>query len=140
MSDPRFVKSRVPQGSIFGPLSFLYVNYMASSICSYCTLISYADDSAFCLLIKNLNFILEKLDAVLKRCSLWLMDNMLSLHLDKTECILFKTKKTFKMYKIFVLNVRSYFKFRRRGYIPGSFYWPIFEWIIYCEVYRTECK
>lgn len=39
------------------------------------------------------SIIAQKLSSVLKKCSLWLVDNRLSLHLGKTESILFGPPK-----------------------------------------------
>lgn len=57
---------------------------MASSIDPECELILYADNSSVLISQKK---------NILKRCSQWLVDNKLSLHLGKTECILFGTRK-----------------------------------------------
>ena len=40
----------------------------------------------------------------LKSCSNWLIDNKLSLHLGKTECILFGSKRNHSKNKIFSIN------------------------------------
>ena len=84
----------VPQGSILGPLLFLcYVNDMSISINSDCKLLLYADDSTIIFSHKNPEFISQKLGKELESCSEWLIDNKLSLHLGKTECILFGPKR-----------------------------------------------
>ena len=91
-SKPGFVQCGVPQGSILGPLLFLcYVNDMPMSI--NCKLLLYADDSV--LLVPGLDpdSIATKLSHELKSCYDWLVDNRLSLHLGKTESILFSTKR-----------------------------------------------
>ena len=49
----------------------------------------YADDSAILFVHKDVDFISVKLGKVLEKCSDWLIDNRLSLHLGKTECMLF---------------------------------------------------
>ena len=91
-SDPLNVTCGVPQGSILGPLLFLcYVNDMASSV--DCKLLLYADDSALIVSGKDTDFIANKLSHELESCRQWLVDNKLSLHLGKTECILFGSKK-----------------------------------------------
>jgi hypothetical protein len=96
-SDLQPVTCGVPQGSILGPLLFLcYVNDMKISIDSTCKLILYADDSAILFAHKDPNVISEKLGTVLESCSSWLVDNKLSLHLGKTECILFGSKRKLK--------------------------------------------
>ena len=89
-SDIANVTCGVPQGSILGPLLFLcYVNDMAISIDPDCKLLLYADDSTILFSHKDLDQIANKLGRVLESCSEWLVDNKLSLHLGKTECILF---------------------------------------------------
>ena len=84
----------VPQGSILGPLLFLcYVNDMSISINSDCKLLLYADDSTIIFSHKNPEFISQKLGKELESCSEWLIDDKLSLHLGKMECILFGHKR-----------------------------------------------
>lgn len=84
----------VPQGSILGPLLFLcYINDMNTSISSKCKLILYADDSAILFSHKDPDIIRQVLGQELQNCSMWLTDNKLSLHLGKTECILFGSKR-----------------------------------------------
>jgi len=81
----------VPQGSILGPLLFLiYVNDMSSATKN--KLLLYADDS--CILVSGQNKcqIEQALSQDLNEVSQWLIDNKLSLHLGKTESILFGTK------------------------------------------------
>jgi len=102
-SDPLNVPCGVPQGSILGPLLFLcYVNDMASSV--DCKLLLYADDSALLVSGRDPNYIAHKLGKELESCSQWLVDNKLSLHLGKTECILFGTKKKLKKVKSFTVS------------------------------------
>ena len=78
----------VPQGSILGPLLFLiYVNDMKAA--ANCKLWLYADDSTLLVSGPNVNTIEATLSMELKSISNWLVDNKLSLHLGKTESILF---------------------------------------------------
>ena len=92
----------MPQGSILGPLLFLiYVNDMSTSIDKECKLILYADDSAIFFAHKDPHLISEKLGSVLNNCSTWLVNNKLSLHLGKTECILFGPKRKLKDFQDF---------------------------------------
>ena len=91
VSDPRVVPCGVPQGSILGTLLFLiYVNDMEASVS--CKLILYADDSALLVSGKYIKIIENVLSDNLLSLSNWLIDNKLSLHLGKTESILFGTK------------------------------------------------
>ena len=66
---------------------------MSMSIDNDCKLILYADDSAILFPHKNPDVISNKLGKVLESCSSWLVDNKLSLHLGKTECMLFGPRK-----------------------------------------------
>ena len=81
----------VPQGSILGPLLFLvYVNDMSAVVKH--KLLLYADDSAILVTGKNKESIENMLSSELDRVSDWLICNKLSLHLGKTESILFGSK------------------------------------------------
>ena len=85
----------VPQGSILGPLLFLmYVNDMEIAV--HCKLILYADDSALLIPGRNLKDIEKQLSIELSCVNEWLVDNKLSLHLGKTESILFGQKRKIK--------------------------------------------
>ena len=80
----------VPQGSILGPLLFLlYVNDMHISVS--CKLALYADDSALIFSHTDWKVIQDTLSFELGNCHNWLLDNKLSLHVGKTECIVFGT-------------------------------------------------
>ncbi len=104
-SDYMDITCGVPQGSILGPLLFLcYVNDMRLSISSECKLILYADDSAILFSHTNADVISHRLGTELESCSRWLVDNRLSLHLGKTESILFGSKR--KLGKIKCFNVQ----------------------------------
>ena len=91
-SQPGEVTCGVPQGSILGPLLFLvYVNDMASAV--KCKLLLYADDSALMVSHRDVNVIQEQLSLEMEAVNEWLIDNKLSLHLGKTESILFGPKR-----------------------------------------------
>ena len=99
-SDPGMVSCGVPQGSILGPLLFLcYVNDMPISV--KCKLLLYADDSALLVSGSDPQSIANILSNELESCRKWLMDNKLSLHLGKTESILFGSKRKLKNVETF---------------------------------------
>ena len=82
----------VPQGSILSPMLFLiYVNDISSAV--KCKLLLYADDSALIVPGKNTMEIQQELSNELESIREWLIDNKLSLHLGKTESILFASKR-----------------------------------------------
>ena len=102
-SEPKTVKCGVPQGSILGPLLFLcYVNDMPISLT--CKLLLYADDSALIVSGPDPDVIAETLSNELKSCRQWLIDNKLSLHLGKTEAILFGTKRKLRRVDTFAVK------------------------------------
>ena len=92
VSDFKEVTCGVPQGSILGPILFLcYVNDMAISL--GCHLSLYADDSTLVASGRNASELGAYLSGQLARCKDWMVDNKLSLHLGKTECILIGSEK-----------------------------------------------
>ena len=91
-SSSKNISCGVPQGSILGPLLFLiYVNDMSAVVKN--KLLLYADDSAILVSDKNIATVEEILSDDLQIVSEWLVDNKLSLHLGKTESILFGTRQ-----------------------------------------------
>ena len=77
---------------------------MSLSISSDCKLMLYADDSAILFSNKKVNVTYDRLVKELKSCSHWLIDNKLSLHLAKSECILFGSKRNLSKNKVFSIN------------------------------------
>ena len=77
---------------------------MIISIDPDCKLILYADDSAILFSHRDPNIISEKLGKVLESCNEWLVDNKLSLHLGKTECMIFGSKRKIKSAKDFKVD------------------------------------
>ena len=92
ISNPMTVTCGVPQGSILGPLLFLiYINDIYTAV--RCKLLLYADDSALLVSGKDTQLIQESLSSELEAAREWLINNKLSLHLGKTESILFGSKR-----------------------------------------------
>ena len=95
LSSEELVSCGVPQGSILGPLLFtLYVNDMSSAIT--CDLCLYADDSMLLVSGNNVEEIEKTLNTEMNEISKWLQANKLSLHLGKTESILFGSVRKLK--------------------------------------------
>jgi hypothetical protein len=74
---------------------------MGISIDKECKLILYADDRAILFAHKNPSIISQKLGQTLESCSSLLVDNKLSLQLEKTECLIFGSKCKLKQVKEF---------------------------------------
>ena len=99
----------VPQGSILGPLLFLcYVYDMEISISPECKLLLYADDSAILFSHKKPEVISRKLSFEPQSCSKWLVNNKLSLHLGKTECILFGCRRKLRTVQNFGIECNGH--------------------------------
>ena len=64
-----------------------------------CDLLLYADDSALLIRGKNIIDIEQKLSEELAKLNVWLIDNKLSLHLGKTESLLFASTRKLKQQK-----------------------------------------
>ena len=67
----------------------------------------YADDSAILFSHKDPHIITQKLGNTLDMCSQWLVDNKLSLHLGKTECVLFGPKRKLKEHSDFCVQYKG---------------------------------
>ena len=94
-SDFNHIQCGVPQGSLVGPLLYLcYSNDMCLSVQN--RLLLYADDSVILVSDRDPSVISHKLGKELSSCNEWLIDNKLSLHVGKTECILFGPKSKLK--------------------------------------------
>ena len=93
-----------PQGSILGPLLFLiYVNDMSGAVSN--KLLLYADDSAILVADKvNIETVLQN---ELEIVSEWLVDNKLSLHLGKTESILFGSRSRLKSQSVLSITCKG---------------------------------
>ena len=84
----------VPQGSILGPLLFLiYVNDFSSCITKGKT-IMFADNTNLFFSKNCYERVLQIANAELKRVDTWLTANKLSLNIDKTNYIVFRTPRS----------------------------------------------
>ena len=72
-----------------------------------CKLLLYADDSALIISGTDPKLIAEELSKELEACQQWLKDNKLSLHLGKTESIIFGSKRKLKDVKSFEVRCEN---------------------------------
>lgn len=98
LSREQRVTCGIPQGSVLGPLLFLiYINDMQAAC--YENLFLYADDSAIIASHKDETRLQDILSEEFNRISDWLVDNKLSLHVAKTEYIVFGSQPRLRRLK-----------------------------------------
>ena len=86
------VSCGVPQGSLLGPVLYLcYSNDMVMAVKN--KLLLYADDSVIIASDKDPSVVAHNLSLDLNSSNNWLINNDLSLHVGKTELILFGSRK-----------------------------------------------
>ena len=107
-SDLLVVKCGVPQGSILGPLLFLlYVN----DICNISDIlfpILFADDTNVFVSGRDINHMMNTMNIELKKIWFWLNTNKLSLNINKTHYVIFKSKSKKLIIKndLYINNVK----------------------------------
>ena len=95
LSTPIPIHCGVPQGSLLGPLLFLFHFNKLPSLLKSCKMIMYANDTVLYYSHKDMKKIKKVLSQDLCTVSKWLQENELVLNLKKgkTEVMLFDTKK-----------------------------------------------
>ena len=89
-SNINHINSSVPQGSILGPLLFIYVNDFSNCL-KYGTSLSFADDTSISISGKSAGSLYAKGNQELGNINDWLIANKLSLNASKTKCVYFRT-------------------------------------------------
>lgn len=89
-SQIRPVKAGVPQGSIIGPILFLFYINDITRIQTNCKFIIYADDCTVFVSGKTLEAIVPTSCSICYRIQEWSETNYLRLNESKTKCVLFR--------------------------------------------------
>ena len=99
--------SSVPQGSILGTLLFIiYVNDFPRCL-KYSSCLAFADDTNILISGKNPKTLYARANEELRNIDNWLLANKLSLNIDKTKCMLFKTLNTKSQTSNLSLQIRN---------------------------------
>ena len=89
------VEYGVPQGSVLGPLLFLmYINDLSISI-KNSIVHHFADDTNILCIDKSLKLLCKKINYDLKCITHWLNANRISLNIDKTEFVIFRSPRKY---------------------------------------------
>ena len=88
------IVSGVPQGSVLGPLLFLiYINDLHSCL-KYSKAYHFADDTNVTLSDHLQETLAKRMNHDLRKLSMWLRANKLSLNIEKTELVVFRRQNT----------------------------------------------
>jgi hypothetical protein len=90
------IRHGVPQGSILGPLLFLfYINDLPNIVNDNAEVVLNEDDTSIIITILNQSDITNGANKILQDINKWFTTNLLSLNADKTQYMQFVTKISF---------------------------------------------
>jgi len=91
----RKVRCGIPQGSILGPLLFLvYINNLGTLVKNNQKPVLFADDTSLIVTHFNQTDFDRDVTSAFSQLNKWFAANLLSLNLNKTQCVQFMTKNT----------------------------------------------
>ena len=82
----------VPQGSVLGPILFLFYVNDLPNITNYLKTTLFADDTVISYSHKSYNFLINKLNEGLDELMFWMLSNRLTVNADKTHSMLFSNR------------------------------------------------
>ena len=117
-----YITCGIPQGSVLGPTLFLiYMNDLPD--CHAMQTLLFADDTALLMSGPNILGLQNTINDELKNVQKWLIQNKLTLNLNKTNYLLFHPAKE-KQIHLFLLNYDGNMLMQtNESKVLGSFYW-----------------
>jgi hypothetical protein len=92
-SDNYLMTYGTPQGSVLGPLMYLILANDLVKTLKFCNCVTFADDTTVFASGSNLKFLFRKINEDLKSLSDWFDSNSLTLNVEKSKYILFRSKR-----------------------------------------------
>ena len=93
ISDSYLMTYGTPQGSVLGPLMYLILANDLMKTLQFCNCVTFADDTTVYASGSNLKFLYCKVNEDLKLLSDWFNSNSLTLNVEKSKYILFRSKR-----------------------------------------------